>query len=152
MAEAISAGSSRRSSEAGKAEIPIVNASLGTDPLLPAARKAEINSLFADVLHTYSNTLYVVAAGNEGNDNDQLPVYPCNTLLTTGEPDNLLCVGMTNRADLAGVLGQCRPDVGRPLRARHRDPLDGPRPPRRLSADGRHLDGDPDGRRGLPRC
>ena len=105
----ISAGSSRRSGEAGKAEIPIVNASLGTDPLLPAARKAEINSLFADVLHTYSNTLYVVAAGNEGNDNDQLPVYPCNTLLTTGEPDNLLCVGMTNRADLPVCWGNVGP-------------------------------------------
>jgi subtilisin family serine protease len=95
--------------EAGKAEIPIVNASLGTDPLLPAARKAEINSLFADVLHTYHNTLYVVAAGNEGNDNDRLPVYPCNTLLTTGEPDNLLCVGMTNRADLPVCWGNVGP-------------------------------------------
>ena len=84
---------------AGQAEIPIVNASFGTDPLLPAARKAEINDLLAQVLVANHDTLYVVAAGNEGNDNDDLPVYPCNTLLPTGEPDNLICVGMTSRTD-----------------------------------------------------
>ena len=84
---------------AGAHGLPIVNASFATDPLLPASRKAEINGLLANVLRAYPETLYVVAAGNEGNDNDTRPVYPCNTLLGDAKPANLVCVGMTGRTD-----------------------------------------------------
>jgi subtilisin family serine protease len=90
---------------AGEAQIPIVNASLGTDPLMPADEKARLNSLLAGTIGAYPQTLFVVAAGNEGNDNDELPVYPCNTLLPTGRPDNLICVGMTTRTDVPVCWG-----------------------------------------------
>ena len=39
-----------------------------------------------------SNVLVVVAAGNESNDNESSPVYPCNFTL-----DNLLCVASLNQ-------------------------------------------------------
>jgi subtilisin family serine protease len=103
---------------AGDEEIPIVTASFATDPLLPADRKADLNNLINVVLQDHPHTLYVVAAGNEGNDNDALPVYPCNTLLPGRlEPNNLVCVGMTNRSDTPvcwGNVGQTSVDLFAP--------------------------------------
>jgi thermitase len=103
---------------AGDEKIPIVTASFATDPLLPAGRKADLNNLINVVLQDHPHTLYVVAAGNEGNDNDALPVYPCNTLLPGRvEPDNLVCVGMTNRSDTPvcwGNVGQTSVDLFAP--------------------------------------
>jgi hypothetical protein len=103
---------------AGDQGIPIVSASFGTDPLLDAGRAADINTAFADVLANHPNTLYVVAAGNEGNDNDLRPVYPCNTLdATRTDPENLVCVGMTNSSDIpvcSGNVGDGSVDVYAP--------------------------------------
>jgi hypothetical protein len=103
---------------AGERQIPIVSASFSTDPWLPAARKAEINDLLAGVLEKYEDTtLYVVAAGNEGNDNDALPVYPCNTLVDGADPDNLVCVGMTRNDDVPvcwGNVGRASVDLFAP--------------------------------------
>jgi hypothetical protein len=100
------------------ARAPIVSASLASDPLLDAGRKAEINTAFAAVLADHPNTLYVVAAGNEGNDNDVNPVYPCNTLDAQGiDPGNLVCVGMTNADDVpvcSGNVGERSIDVYAP--------------------------------------
>jgi subtilisin family serine protease len=100
------------------AHAQIVNASFASDPLLDAGRKAEINTAFADVLADHPNTLYVVAAGNEGNDNDVSPVYPCNTLTAARtDPENLVCVGMTNANDVpvcSGNVGDGSVDVYAP--------------------------------------
>jgi subtilisin family serine protease len=57
----------------------VVNASLGG-----AAPSATLRT----AIHNASGTLFVVAAGNDGDDNDYTPTYPCNT----PEP-NVLCVG-----------------------------------------------------------
>lgn len=65
----------------------VVNLSFGTDPL--AGREAaRVRAKIDGVLAAHPNTLYVAAAGNEGNDNDDEPVYPCSS----DEP-NLICVG-----------------------------------------------------------
>jgi subtilisin family serine protease len=74
----------------------IVVASFSTDPLLPQAQKDAVrdafNAFFAEPAH--SGTLFVVAAGNEGNDNDADPVYPCSSDAT-----NVICVGRSNIDD-----------------------------------------------------
>jgi hypothetical protein len=84
---------------AGTAGLPIVVASFGTDPWLDAAHKAAVNAQLADVFERWDETLFIAAAGNEGNDNDQLPVYPCSTTRNGEKPPNLLCVGMTDSSD-----------------------------------------------------
>jgi hypothetical protein len=103
---------------AGDHDVPIVSASFGTDPWLDPGRAAEINTAFAKVLADHPDTLYVVAAGNEGNDNDERPIYPCNTLDAEGnEPENLVCVGETNRNDelvCSGNVGAGSVDVYAP--------------------------------------
>jgi hypothetical protein len=103
---------------AGEHGIPIVSASFATDPLLDTSRKADINTAFAAVLADHPNTLYVVAAGNEGNDNDVNPVYPCNTISETRtDPENLVCVGMTGPTDVpvcSGNVGERSVDVYAP--------------------------------------
>jgi subtilisin family serine protease len=103
---------------AGDHGVPIVSASFGTDPWLGPDRAAEINAAFAKVFADHPDTLYVVAAGNEGNDNDERPVYPCNTLdATRTEPANLVCVGETNQRDelvCSGNVGAGSVDVYAP--------------------------------------
>ena len=85
---------------AGTAAIPIVVASFATDPLMDPQYRAAFNSLLASVFANHENTLYVVAAGNKGNDNDTVPVYPCSTVGANGQhPVNLVCVGLTKRDD-----------------------------------------------------
>ncbi len=42
---------------------------------------------FTDAVRRHPDSLYVVAAGNDGNDNDETPRYPCNVALP-----NVLCV------------------------------------------------------------
>jgi hypothetical protein len=86
---------------------PIVVAAFGTVPgrLAPAVA-ADYNARFLKVFQEHEDTLFVVPAGNEGNDNDKLPVYPCNTTDPAGEaPPNLICVGATNQNDLAMCYG-----------------------------------------------
>ena len=101
---------------AGDHGIPIVSASFGTDPWLDVSEKADINNMFAEVLADHPDTLYVVAAGNEGNNNAENPIYPCNTRTRT-DPENLICVGMTNSNDVpvcSGNVGDGTVDVYAP--------------------------------------
>jgi subtilisin family serine protease len=65
-------------------------------------------------------TLYVISAGNDGEDNDSEPHYPCNyNPLAEGQSavDNVICVAATNQADgLAGFSdwGATSVDLGAP--------------------------------------
>ena len=77
---------------AGRKGIPIANASLGGTGFPPD----EIRVL-KDAIEASPDTLFVVAAGNEGKDNDQVPAYPCNY-----ELPNILCVAaIDSRAKMA---------------------------------------------------
>ena len=74
---------------AGRAGIPVVNASLGSDTYSQAER---------DVIARHPGTLFVVAAGNDGANVDATPAFPCGHALP-----NVLCVGAsTNRETAAG--------------------------------------------------
>ncbi len=72
---------------AGNAGVPIVNASLGSESPSQAIEQA---------IAAHPNTLYVVAAGNSGTDNDNAstPFYPCD--LTEA---NVICVGASDQND-----------------------------------------------------
>ena len=72
---------------AGNAGVPIVNASLGSGTPSQAIEQA---------IAAHPNTLYVVAAGNSGTDNDNAstPFYPCD--LTEA---NVICVGASDQND-----------------------------------------------------
>lgn len=73
---------------AGEQGVRIVNASLGG----PAPSQA-----IEDAVSAYPNTLYVVAAGNDGTNNDSssTPFYPCDL------PEaNVICVGASDQNDL----------------------------------------------------
>jgi hypothetical protein len=63
----------------------VVNLSLGGD--LPSP-------VIQDKINDHLNTLFVVAAGNDGRDNDVTPTYPCDT----DEP-NIVCVGASTNRD-----------------------------------------------------
>lgn len=71
---------------AGSLGVKVVNASLGGDGAVSAISSA---------IAAHPNTLYVVAAGNDGRDNDTQPTYPCSYTLA-----NVLCVGATDSTDL----------------------------------------------------
>jgi thermitase len=70
---------------AGDNGVRVVNASLGGEGASQTLR---------DAIHGAPNTLFVVAAANDGSNNDATPIYPCNT----PEP-NVLCVGATAKTD-----------------------------------------------------
>jgi subtilisin family serine protease len=70
---------------AGDLGIPVVNASLGSSGLSRAQR---------DAIAGHPNTLYVVAAGNDGQNNDAIPSYPCAL-----PQANVVCVGATDSRD-----------------------------------------------------
>jgi len=70
---------------AGDHGVRIVNASLGSDGITTAERLA---------IRDHPDTLYVVAAGNDGDNVDVTPHYPC----AYTEP-NVLCVGATDFDD-----------------------------------------------------
>jgi hypothetical protein len=106
----------RAFTDAGHDQIPIVTASFGTVSLKP---DPELNQLFVDLFDAYPNTLFVVAAGNEGADVDTEPVYPCSTKRPGTDPDiaNLICVGMTDVKDNPacwGNVGQTSVDLFAP--------------------------------------
>jgi subtilisin family serine protease len=65
--------------------IPVVNASLGG----PGSSQAE-----RDTIASASGTLFVVAAGNDGTNDDATPKYPCSYDLA-----NVLCVAATDAND-----------------------------------------------------
>jgi subtilisin family serine protease len=79
--------------DAGKRGIPVVSASFSSDPAdaVPAAAKMIQNTLAA-----HPDTLYVVAAGNDGVDVDapHNTVYPCDVT-----SPNLICVGAYDDTD-----------------------------------------------------
>jgi subtilisin family serine protease len=70
---------------AGRMGIPIVNASLGG----PGSSQAE-----RDTIAAASGTLFIVAAGNDGTNDDTTPKYPCSYDLA-----NVLCVAATDSND-----------------------------------------------------
>jgi thermitase len=70
---------------AGDHGVRVVNASLGADGITRAER---------DAIQAHPNTLYVVAAGNDGADVDTTPQYPC-----AYSQANVLCVGATDAND-----------------------------------------------------
>jgi subtilisin family serine protease len=70
---------------AGDRGIRVVSASLGADQRSSAEQEA---------IRTHPNTLYVVAAGNDGTDNDLTGQYPC-----AYEEPNVVCVGASTEAD-----------------------------------------------------
>ncbi len=73
--------------DAGNDNVPIVNASLGSDQPSQAIEQA---------IQAHPNTLYVVAAGNSGTNNDDpsTPFYPCDA------PEaNVICVGASDQND-----------------------------------------------------
>lgn len=72
----------------------IVVGSFSSDPWLDAASKAAIAQSFHDIFAQHPSTLFVFAAGNEGNNDDARPVYPCNS-----DAGNVLCVGASNVDD-----------------------------------------------------
>ena len=76
---------------AGALGARIVNASLGGNtPSTP----------IANAIAAYPNTLFVVAAGNDGTDNDGAsPSYPCRYTHA-----NILCVGATDSTDLRATF------------------------------------------------
>jgi thermitase len=69
----------------GDQGVRIVNASLGG----PASTQT-----LSDAIANHPNTLFIVAAGNNGQNNDSTPTYPCALSL-----DNVLCVGATDETD-----------------------------------------------------
>jgi hypothetical protein len=70
---------------AGARKAHVVNASLGGSAFSRAER---------DAIAAAPQTLFVVAAGNDGADNDREPSYPCNYTL-----DNVVCVAATDQRD-----------------------------------------------------
>ena len=73
----------------------IVNASLSS---------FQSSAILDEAIRAHPNTLFVVAAGNEGVDNDLRATYPCNSLQR-----NLICVGATDEGDARAVFS----NVGR---------------------------------------
>jgi len=70
---------------ARRAGARVVNASLGGSSPSRAER---------DAIAAAPDVLFVVAAGNDGADNDVLPAYPCNLDLP-----NVICVAASDRSD-----------------------------------------------------
>jgi subtilisin family serine protease len=68
----------------------IVNASLGGTGYSSAMR---------DAIAACPNTLFVVAAGNDGVNDDTVPHYPCNYGAPPDNLANVICVGATDRND-----------------------------------------------------
>jgi hypothetical protein len=60
----------------------------------PGPADEYLSDAFADLMESYPNTLFVFAAGNEANDDDANPVYPCSA-----PASNLLCVGASDSTD-----------------------------------------------------
>ncbi len=88
---------------AGANGAKVVNASLGG---------AGFSSTMLAAIEGAPNTLFVVAAGNEGENNDLEPTYPCNYAAA-----NLVCVAATTQSDgLASFsnYGASSVDLGAP--------------------------------------
>lgn len=97
---------------AGKHGVDVANLSLGGYGDEPLER---------DAFAANPKTLFVVAAGNEHNDNDAKPVYPCVYNPTdsnvAGAVDNIICVAATNNRDDVAAFsnyGKTTVDLGAP--------------------------------------
>lgn len=96
---------------AGKMAARAANMSLGGTGLEPAVRDALANN---------PQTLYVISAGNDTQNNDSIPHYPCNyNPLDEGKSavDNVVCVAATNQADKLASFsdwGASSVDLGAP--------------------------------------
>ncbi|MCA1830036.1 MAG: S8 family serine peptidase, partial [Actinobacteria bacterium] len=81
----------------------VVNASLGGP---------DNDTMLEDAITSAPNTLFVLAAGNDHNNNDTTPTYPCNV-----PSGNVLCVAATDQNDgLASFsnYGRTAVDLGAP--------------------------------------
>ena len=76
---------------AGDHGADVVNLSMGAPA--SAYDDEEVQAL-SDVVAAYPETLFVVAAGNDGSDNDAEPVLPCNLA-----NENLICVAASDAND-----------------------------------------------------
>jgi subtilisin family serine protease len=74
---------------AGTMNAKVANASLGF---------AGTSATLDDAIKSQPNTLYVVAAGNDGVNNDTSPHTPCNPA-TTPDAANKICVAATDSSD-----------------------------------------------------
>ncbi|HET6506229.1 MAG TPA: S8 family serine peptidase [Baekduia sp.] len=52
------------------------------------------SDVYRDVMAAHPDTLFVVAAGNDGSDDDAVPITPCDE-----DVPNLICVAASDRAD-----------------------------------------------------
>jgi subtilisin family serine protease len=66
----------------------------GADVVNASLSGSEVSTLMQSAVAAAPNTLFVVAAGNEANDNDVQPKSPCNL-----SPANLICVAASDRTD-----------------------------------------------------
>ena len=68
------------------------------------------NDAFVDVLNDFPDTLFVVAAGNEGSDNTRAPGISVRHEVLRGrfEPANLVCVSMSDNRDVPDCLSNVR--------------------------------------------
>lgn len=100
---------------AGKAGARVANMSLGGT----VKSQAEVNALAAN-----PGTLYVISAGNDAEDNEATPHYPCNfdpsadaSPAVPGAVDNVICVAATDQADALASFsdwGATSVDLGAP--------------------------------------
>lgn len=100
---------------AGEEGARVANMSLGSTDF----SQAQVNAIAAN-----PDVLFVVSAGNDGEDNDSIPHYPCDYRPqqdafppVPGAIDNVVCVAATNQADgLAGFSdwGAESVDLGAP--------------------------------------
>jgi subtilisin family serine protease len=91
---------------AGDMGAQVLNASLG------GGGDGATGQFFADVIVQHPNTLYVVAAGNDANNNDTSARYPCNT-----PGANLICIAATDNKDALATFsnfGAAQVDLGAP--------------------------------------
>jgi len=79
------------------------------------------NSAVRDAFASNPNVLFVISAGNDGQDNDVTPHYPCGyepqTSGISGAVDNVICVAATDQADQLASFsdwGARSVDVGAP--------------------------------------
>ncbi|MDP9067241.1 MAG: S8 family serine peptidase [Actinomycetota bacterium] len=90
-------------SYAGAMGIDVVNASLGG----PSFSRSVV-----DAIERWPDTLFVVAAGNESVDNDQVASYPCNYASA-----NIICVASVTQGDALSSFsnyGATSVDIGAP--------------------------------------
>ena len=75
---------------AGEQRLPIVTAVVRDRPAR-RSRRRRIDQAFADIFDAYPDTLYVVAAGNEGADIDETPGLPLLDQRPGTAPDSRTC-------------------------------------------------------------